>query len=55
LHFEVRYKGQPQNPAKFLQAAQPVPGQSLAQSVAATALEQPAPAAPSRPAAKPAP
>jgi murein DD-endopeptidase MepM/ murein hydrolase activator NlpD len=40
LHFEVRYKGQPQNPAKFLQAAQPVPGQSLAQSIAATAMEQ---------------
>lgn len=25
LHFEVRYKGQAQNPAKFLQAAQPMP------------------------------
>ena len=24
LHFEVRYKGQAQNPAKFLQAAQPI-------------------------------
>jgi murein DD-endopeptidase MepM/ murein hydrolase activator NlpD len=24
LHFEVRYRGQAQNPAKFLQAAQPV-------------------------------
>jgi len=25
LHFEVRYKGQAQNPIKFLQAAQPIP------------------------------
>ena len=42
LHFEVRYKGIAQNPAKFLQAAQPAAAVAVANA--------PRPAPPSRPA-----